>query len=191
MLDKTVPYYDIVMKRKRDLPIVINQLPNNYEFIYYKTGMEETWAGIETSVGEFNSETNALDYFQETFIQYPEHLEQRMVFIKSPENTYAGTITAWRAIVNSREAALLHWMAVVPEYQNKGLGKALITKCLAIFSEIDEPGPIYLSTQTWSYKAIGLYLNAGFEISKEDQIGNKKNEYEKAVPILKKYVRNL
>jgi hypothetical protein len=44
---------------------------------------------------------------------------------------------------------------------------------------------IFLHTQTWSYKAIGLYLKASFEILESESFGHYKNDYEKAMPILR------
>ena len=47
---------------------------------------------------------------------------------------------------------------------------------------------VYLSTQTWSYKAVGLYKQVGFEYTAEK--GHYANDqYEKAVEILEQYVR--
>ena len=53
-------------------------------------------------------------------------------------------------------------------------------KALSIEGDRD----IYLHTQTWSYKAIGIYMSAGFEIVEKGTFGEYANEYEKAMPVL-------
>jgi hypothetical protein len=55
--------------------------------------------------------------------------------------------------------------------------------------EIEGDRDVYLPTQTWSYKAIGIYVKAGFEITAEQGLGGFNNEYDKAMPLLKKLMR--
>jgi hypothetical protein len=43
----------------------------------------------------------------------------------------------------------------------------------------------FLHTQTWSYKAINIYLQAGYEFVKEEAFAGYTNDYEKAMEILK------
>lgn len=71
------------------------------------------------------------------------------------------------------------------EYQGIGLGKALVSECLNRFLLLEGDREIFLHTQTWSYKAIGLYLKAGFEIVSDHSFAHYKNDYDKALPILK------
>ena len=72
-----------------------------------------------------------------------------------------------------------------------GSGKSTIAKKIgqylesrnirtALFCDRD----IYLQTQTWSYKAIGIYMRAGFEILETGTFGGYKNDYEKAMSVL-------
>jgi ribosomal protein S18 acetylase RimI-like enzyme len=79
----------------------------------------------------------------------------------------------------------LHWLSVKPEYQGQGLGKALIYKCLQILNHTEGNKDVYLHTQTWSYKAVGLYLYTGFDFLKTESFANYINEYEKAEPIIR------
>ncbi len=49
---------------------------------------------------------------------------------------------------------------------------------------------IYLHTQTWSYVAVNIYRKFGFEIISDQNVGKYKNDkYEKAIEIIKPYLR--
>lgn len=63
----------------------------------------------------------------------------------------------------SEKHCRVHWVAVNEEHQNKGIAKALITKILDIYHELGYKDYIYLTTQTWSYAAINIYLGFGFK----------------------------
>jgi ribosomal protein S18 acetylase RimI-like enzyme len=67
-----------------------------------------------------------------------------------------------------------------------GLGKAVISEAVRLLIELEGDVDIYLSTQTWSYKAISIYQKFGFAISDEKGLmGYKNDESEKARLILK------
>jgi Acetyltransferases len=53
-------------------------------------------------------------------------------------------------------------VATLPEYQGKGLTKALLTRLFDLYNELGFDGFIYLTSQTWSYKAINIYSKFGF-----------------------------
>jgi hypothetical protein len=65
MLDKSIPYYNIIMKRNPGTPVPEPLLPEGYMFVPYCEGDEKSWAEIETSVGEFDSIPEALEYFNQ------------------------------------------------------------------------------------------------------------------------------
>ena len=65
MLDKSIPYYNLVMHRKPGQAIPQFVLPEGYSFVPFTNGAEIDWAEIETSVGEFDSTLEALEYFNE------------------------------------------------------------------------------------------------------------------------------
>ena len=94
----------------------------------------------------------------------------------------------------------MHWVAVKPDYQGLGLGKAVTEKALKIFSEKDSGRSVMLHTQTWSHKAVKLYGKLGFVMlsdkdapARSTYIGFElqNNDYYEALEILDKvYERN-
>ncbi len=172
MVDTSIPYKKIIMKLDSSdnipRPAV---LPENFYFRMYQDGDAAHWARIETSVGEFKKEEDALKYFSEEFLPHAAELKRRCVFICSPEGLPIATGTAWFFCNNSRIFSQLHWIAVSPEYQKKGLGKAAVQKVLAVFREISPDEDVLLRTQTWSHEAVRLYHRLGFRVMREDLFG--------------------
>ncbi|MFL2134437.1 GNAT family N-acetyltransferase [Desemzia sp. FAM 23990] len=185
MLDKSIPYAEIWMSRERELPVKEQALPEGFQFTFYQEGDEREWAAIETAVAEFEDETQALDYFERSFAPYTEELKQRMLFITDPSGEKVGTASAWwKKAPNGDRYPLVHWVAVKPGYQGKGLAKAMMTRTLKTLQTLEDTSPIYLHTQTWSHAAIRLYQKLGFEITDKKLDGSPNLEYKKAMDIL-------
>ena len=187
MLDKSVPYADVLMHRKKGTPIPGVILPDGFSFSAFQSGDEKAWAKIEASVLEFDDELDALIYFQKDYLPYIAELERRCIFIENNEGEKIATSTAWWNYNGVRRDPWLHWVAVKPEYQNLGLGKAIVSKITQLMSEIEGDRDFYLHTQTWSHRAVKIYGKSGYVITNEKNLYQYSNEnYEKAMAILNK-----
>jgi len=190
MLDKTVPFAKIKMVRRTGTPIPDYPLPEGYKFVFYKEGDETDWARIETSVDEFDSEFAALLRFKEDFESdiNTDELRRRCVFIEKENGGKIATATAWWSYIEDERHAWLHWVSVDPAYQGLGLGKALTSYVTKLLFEIEGDVDLYLSTQTWSYKAINIYKQFGYVPTDEKALypGKIKRHYKKAMKILDK-----
>jgi ribosomal protein S18 acetylase RimI-like enzyme len=113
------------------------------------------------------------------------------MFIQDSKGKYLATITGWWNYTNDRRDPSIHWLSVKPEYQGFGLSKPLVNKCLEVIMELEGDKEVYLHTQTWSYKAIGLYLKTGFELVKSGSFGSYQNDFGKAEMILKEKVKDI
>ncbi|WP_165003825.1 MULTISPECIES: GNAT family N-acetyltransferase [unclassified Enterococcus] len=184
MLDKTVPYAELWMTRPLEAPVPPIPLADGFHFEYYDSGAEADWAAIETAVGEFEDEKKALAYFQQNFAPYPEELKKRMLFVVTEKGDRIATCTAWQKKRKDGSFPVFHWLAVMPDYQGKGLAKALTAATIRNFQQIAHAGPIYLHTQTWSHPAISLYEKLGFTSIDKNFDGSSNPEYEKAMHIL-------
>jgi GNAT superfamily N-acetyltransferase len=163
MLDKSLRYIQILMCRPPQPPPPPPVLPEGYALRLWTLEDAAHWADIEASVGEFPDAETAAAYYNQEFAPHPMELMERQLFVVSPEGTYVGTSSAWWA--HTPEGLYwpsVHWVAVKPEFQGMGLGKALVAETLRILSETDGPVPYYLTTQTYSHKAIRLYRSFGF-----------------------------
>ena len=185
MLDKSIPYYDILMHRKKGAPMPRFALPEGFAFSAFLPGDEKAWAKIETSVLEFSDEIDALIYFQKNYLPFASELSRRCIFIENSEGEKIATSTAWWNYTGVRRDPWLHWVAVNPRYQGLGIGKALISKITRLMAEIEGDRDFYLHTQTWSHKAVKIYEKTGYAVTAEKNLGDYANEnYEKAMEIL-------
>ena len=189
MLDKSVPFVRVIMCRKKGTIIPVFDLPEGYKFSFFRSGDEKAWAKIETSVSEFPNEEEAFLHFQKEFLPFITEFEKRCLFIENNEGEKIATSTAWWFETGERRDPRLHWVAVMPQYQGLGLGKVITSKTMQVMAELEGDRDFYLSTQTWSHRAIRLYEKMGFEITDERDFHQIKNEnYEKAIEVLKKVV---
>lgn len=178
MLDKSLQHLGVVMIKGEPEKISI-KLPENYRVVTYHQGDEHCWADIEVSVGEFENKKDALSYFKKEF-KDQKALEERCLFIENPRGEKIATTTAWMGTLDGRPASRIHWVAVKPAYQGLGLCKCLIQEALKICKRFDEAS-IYLTTQTWSYKAINIYYQYGFVPygdGKNGRFKGSQNDYE-------------
>lgn len=180
MLDKSIKHFGVVMVKNRPARINI-KLPEGYRFVTYNKGDETHWADIEMSVGEFDNRDDALSYFSKEFKEDYEALEKRCLFIEDSGGEKVATTTAWKGTLAGDSASRLHWVAVKPEYQGLGLCKCLIQEALKVYDSLNENLSIYLTTQTWSYKAINIYLQYGFtpyDDGKSGKFKGSQDDYE-------------
>lgn len=189
LLDKSIPYYNVIMKRGSGIPVSHFSLPEGYSFVWFTEGKEKKWAEIETSVGEFPNIDEAIKYFQSNYLPFMDELKRRLVFVQNEEEEEVGTITGWWNTTGTNRVPSIHWFAVKKEYQGCGLGKALVAESLNKLILLEGDKDVFLHTQTWSYKAISLYLKSGFEIISSGSFANFKNEYSLAMPYIRKFLK--
>lgn len=162
MYDKTVPFYSVIMVRGEPLTISA-PLPKGYSFVYYKPGMEEDWCHIQCSVESFPDMDAARRVFNAEFAPRPELLSARMLFVCDSAQRAVATGCLWEGGDLGRTMERIHWIATVPGLQKRGIGKAMVARLLEICRAEGGKNGVYLTTQTTSYRAIGLYRQFGFE----------------------------
>ena len=94
MIDKTIPYYNIVMVRTGAIAAK-PCLPEGISMRRYLPGDECAWARMECAVGDFDSEDKALAYFQQRFLPEKEALAQRMTLAVDDAGKGVGSCMAW------------------------------------------------------------------------------------------------
>lgn len=190
MLDKSVPYFRVILKRTAGTPLPPKAvLPAGFSFTTYQKGDAQAWGEIETSVLEFENVEKAVDYFNHTYAPFQSELERRTLFIQNEGGEKVATFTAWWNYTGTRRHPFMHWVAVKPQYQGKGLGKAIIAEGVRLMAEIEGDCDMYIPTQTWSHPAIRLYRSAGFDYdTAEAEPGGYRNQTAQALEVLKDLV---
>ena len=190
MLDKSVPYAGLYMRREPGAPKPVAELPEGFKFAHYKDGDEESWAWIEASVLEFDSAFAALMYFKDYFMPHKEELYHRCLFIENSRGEKVATATAWWSDIDGRRRPWLYWVGVLPEYQGRGLGKAVVARATELLVGLNKYDPIFLKTQTWSYKAVSIYRANGYKPTDEKILyRNRYDNYKRAMRILRRLKR--
>lgn len=157
-----IPRISVVMVRHhlRDLPTY--PLREGYRIRLFQPGEAGVWAEIEASVGEFPSVQRALAHFSQEFGAHEEEMCRRCFFLEHVSGKPVGTATAWYNPSFQGEAyGRLHWVAIHPDHQGKGLSKPLVGAAMACLAKHHDRA--YLTSQTTSWKAIKVYLDFGFE----------------------------
>ena len=182
MIDKTIPYYNIVMVCT-DVVTGAPRLADGISLRRYLPGDEYAWARMECAVGDFNSEEEALGYFEQRYLHDKEELARRMTLAIDADGRAVGSCMAWYNDDAQNPCAVFHWLVVDPAYQGRGIARALCTETLNLFAKLNE-SPVYLHTQPWSYKAVRLYDSVGFKMVKGKTPLRCENQYEQAMATL-------
>ena len=138
-------------------------LPEGFRFSGYQPGYEEAWAKLMFELGQTDSQQEAQEIFRTEFLSRPELLQRQCLFVLDAKNTAAATASIWPGNHFGRELLRIHWVACVEEYQGRGLAKALLTELMDTARALNYQDTLYLTSQTWSYKALHLYAKFGFE----------------------------
>ena len=163
MMDKSVPYIGVLMTCQTPAGYPRCPLPAGYSLRMYEPGMENDWAALQVSVEHMDSAEKALEHFRSEFGADPETLKNRAAFVFAPDGKLAASAILWYGNHFGRTLARVHWGAVAPEEQGKGLCKALMTGLMDLYHKFGLAGGLYLTSQTWSYKALNIYRQFGFK----------------------------
>lgn len=190
MIDASIEYKSIIMRCDRIDKSAYLELPSGIEAVFYKEGMEMVWAKVQKAAGEFAEDSvSAAAYFMERYGARRRELSERCVFLKEQKTgSYIGTCMAWFEQKKGEEVPVLHWLAVDDAYAGNGYARMLITQVMKLFECFAKGQKIYLHTQPCSYRAIKLYNDFGFSITRTDTYGTAVNEYAEAMPLLKKHM---
>ena len=152
---------------RRDLENIPEyQLPAGFSFCWFRPGDEETWVQIQTAADLYNKISRQL--FDQEFADRA-LLPERQFYVMEPLGRTIGTAAAWFKEIAGERIGRVHWVAVVPEFQKRGLGKAMMSFCCRRLKELGHR-QAFLSTSSVRIPAIKLYLQFGFEpCTKSDQ----------------------
>ena len=136
-------------------------IPAGFSLRWYKPGDESAWFGIQKQADRYNPITP--EWFEGEFGFDREPLRQRQCYVLNDQGEATGTGTAWfDDDFEGARVGRIHWIAVVPEYQRRGLGKAIMTQLCQRLNEFGHTRS-YLITSTGRIPAIKLYLRFGFQ----------------------------
>jgi len=135
-------------------------LPEGYGLRPFADGDRDTWVGIWQASEPFltiNPET-----FDHEFGADLAAMPKRCAFLTSPAGEDVGTVTSWydRKYLG-KSWGRVHWVAVRPDHQGKGLAKPMLTASMKRMKSLGHRRAM-LETQTPRLAAIKTYLDLGF-----------------------------
>lgn len=141
----------------------VGLLPEGYEWIKPEEIIEfrEEWAKLLVSLGFIETQKQALQVFDQMFLEDSNYFTHHLYAIKSlADNHLACTVGLWYG--SALEGKRIHWMMTSPLDQQKGLAKAALQKAIISFVKEEPEKTLHLSTQAASWPAIILYESLGF-----------------------------
>jgi GNAT superfamily N-acetyltransferase len=129
---------------------------------WYAPGDDEIWVRLQSAADLHNTITKEL--FVGQFPHGTFDLKHRQCYLYDRAGRALATATAWAEVQGPFAGyGLVHWIAVLPEFQHRGLGKILMdVTCQRLLSLGYERA--CLRTSTLRPDAIALYQRFGFSI---------------------------
>ncbi|MEM7028856.1 MAG: GNAT family N-acetyltransferase [Chloroflexota bacterium] len=136
-------------------------VPSPYVLRWYQPGDEIHWLDIQVQSNDFAMNLS-LERYRKSFGQDVSVLAERQAFLCDQTGYPIGTASAWFDDDYAGQAfGQVHWVAIRPNWQGKGLGNALLSTICHRLRDLGH-GQTYLHTSTARTPAIKLYLKFGF-----------------------------
>ncbi len=147
----------MIRESLEDLPAF--DLPAPYTLRWYQPGDEVYWVEIHKKADPAHD--YSLDKYTREFEADRALLPSRQAYLCDGKGTPVGSASAWFYEVEQKEIGLVHWVAIRPEHQGRGLANPLLSLICHRLRELSHT-QAYLNTSTGRMPAISLYLKFGF-----------------------------
>jgi len=149
------------MKRHDFENIPSFEVPAPFILRTYQSDDEQAWLEIHKKADPYN--TFDEESFYKGFGHDKKLWHENQYYVCDENNRPIGTATAWsvKKDEHPKPQGLVHWVALDPEYQGKGLSKPLMS---AVCNRLKERNfhCAYLNTSSGRLPAVALYLAFGF-----------------------------
>lgn len=131
-------------------------LPAGFGVRPFAPGDEAAWVAVVGEADRLLTVNRAT--FERAFARDPAELSRRLLFLAASTGETVGTVAAW---FGEAGWGRVHWLAVRPAWQGRGLGRALLVLALHRLRELGHRRA-FLITEAARLRAIRLYLDLGF-----------------------------
>jgi GNAT superfamily N-acetyltransferase len=149
-------------------------IPDGFRLRRFQPGDERHWVRIHELADKYNAVN--MQTFTKQFGADVTDLSSRQYYLATEggDGDAIGTASAWYGDdVWGREWGRVHWVAILPEYQGRGLAKPLMAIVMQRMRELRHTRA-YLLTSSARVPAIRLYQKFGF-------VGHPRSEREQAM----------
>lgn len=155
---KSDTYLLMVRDHMRGIPQI--PLPEGYTMSGMRIEDIGVWTDVQRDAEEYLTIRDSL--FMDQFGDDLPSIGRRCFILYDREGLAIGTISAWyNRNFRGRDWGRIHWVALRPSHQGRGLGKAMLTYAMNVLARHHERA--YLDTDTRREAAVGLYRKYGFE----------------------------
>lgn len=138
-----------------------HDLPKPFSLRMYRPGDDVHWRRIQEASDPYNDITQSL--FRKEFGWDEEEIAARQWYLCDGSGLPIGTSTAWyHDAFNHERWGQVHWVAIVPAYQGRGLSKPLLSATLRTMRALGD-SRAFLYTSTGRLRAIRLYAQYRFK----------------------------
>lgn len=136
------------------------EMPVGYHMRFYRKGDVATWVRIQAAAEKFS--VPSADDFAKSMPGDDGYLAARVMFLVDPAGDDVGTITAWDdSGLDGTPMGHIHWVAIVPAAQGRGLGKPMMSAALEVMCRRGDTAA-WLETHNVRIPALNLYLQLDF-----------------------------
>lgn len=137
------------------------ELGPDFSLQWYNKGYEKIWLDIHKAADKYHDFVD--DFFTKQFGSDEKLLHQRQCYLFDKDNIPFATASAWfDNDYTGNEYGRVHWVAIIPQMQGKGLANPLLTIVCNRLRQLGHKRA-YLGTSTARIPAINLYLKFGFK----------------------------
>jgi ribosomal protein S18 acetylase RimI-like enzyme len=138
----------------------LRRLPGGFTSRPYRPGDERAWIDIHLATGVYSRVGR--DLFEREFGDRRADLLERQLYVIDPEGREVATATLWFPQPGRPpHLGRVHWVAVLPRCQRRGLASALLSELWERMPEFGYSG-VYLTTGAGNRPALQLYNSLGF-----------------------------
>lgn len=187
-LDASLPHIGVLMvRRERAYPR--RPLPEGFAQAPWEPKWIAPWAALQHACGQVDSPADGEETFAREFLlgrgwerdrgapsqqavraalahpqaaPYAGQTAQRVLLAVDRQGCLAGTAALWPGLHFGGRRERVHYVAVRPDCQGRGLAQGLLTAALDLADALGCGAELYLTTQTWSWRAVRLYRRYGF-----------------------------
>lgn len=136
--------------------------PKTYRFRWYEPGDEAHWLRIHHIADIHSQHPATMQTFRRSFGSDEAILAQRQGYILDESRHPVGTASAWfDEVEDGRSPGRVHWVAILPKHQGKGLAKPLLSTICQRLEAFGHEKAL-LETSTARITAVNLYASFGF-----------------------------
>ena len=158
--------YGVTMIRENMDNIPQFPMPEGFAIRNYRRNEGHIWTRIQQATEPYLDITDSL--FDSEFKSDFSAMEDRSFYLTTDAGEEIGTITAWwipdmppwLPDVHGKVWGRIHWVAIHPDYQGRGLSKPMMSVAMTRLKQSHEC--CFLTTGTRRIVAIKLYLDFGF-----------------------------